>query len=297
MLQIEMLRFHPDVAHFPDFISPYSSRQTSVITVHDLAFHHWPELVTNEARVYYEQLGQAVEHASAVITPCQFTCDDLLEQVPQARGKVHVIYSGVDPDFLGNPALENGPSAFGMDLPPKFLLHVGTLEPRKNIPALLKAFGIIRQDSRFADLFLVLAGAKGWRDEGIYSLVRKLELEEACVFPGHLSEAALRQTYKLALCLVHPSLYEGFGLTLLESMACGTPVVASNASCLPEIAGDAALYASPTDEKELAARILDLLQNETVRQAQIERGIAHISKFNWEHTAAATLAVYHSVLA
>ncbi len=297
MLQIEMLRFRPDVAHFPDFIGPYKSRQKSVITVHDLGFHHWPELVNDEARVYYEQLAQAVEHASAVITPCQFTCDDLLEQVPQARGKVHVIYSGVDPVFLGNLPLANDPSTCETDLPPKFLLHVGTLEPRKNIPTLLRAFGIIRQDSKYADLFLVLAGAKGWRDEEIYSSIRELGLEKACIFPGHLTEAALRRTYQQAICLVHPSLYEGFGLTLLESMACGTPVVASNASCLPEIAGDAALYACPNEEGELAARILDLLQSEPLRQVQIEKGKAHISKFNWEHTAAATLAVYHSVLA
>ena len=296
MLQCEMLRFRADVAHFPDFIGPFLSRQKSVITVHDLAFHHWPELVTEEARVYYGQLPRAVEHAAAVITPCQFTCDDLLEQVPQARGKTHVIPSGVDPEFLQCSPRDPDRDSADTVLPPAYLLHVGTLEPRKNIPALLQALRIVKRDRKHAHLHLVLAGAKGWRDEGIHALVQDLDLEKTCIFPGHLSEAALRQAYQQALCLVHPALYEGFGFTLLESMACGTPVVASNAACLPEIAGDAALYANPADAEELAARILDLLQDEALRQSQIAKGKARIAKFRWEDSAAATLATYHSVL-
>ncbi len=296
MLQFEMRRFRADVVHFPDFIGPFLSRQTSVITVHDLAFHHWPELVTEEARVYYGQLPRAVEHAAAVITPCQFTCDDLLEQVPQAKDKTRVIPSGVDPEFLQpSPRDPDGPIA-GTALPPEYVLHVGTLEPRKNIPALLKALRIVRQESRYANLYLVLAGARGWRDAGIYTLARELDLDKACVFPGYLSDSGLRQTYSRALCLVHPALYEGFGFTLLESMACGTPVVASNAACLPEIAGDAALYANPRTEEEIAARILDLLQDEELRAVQIEKGRARISKFQWADSAAATLATYRSVL-
>ncbi len=297
MLQFEMLRFRADVVHFPDFISPFRSRQKSVITVHDLAFHHWPELVTEEARVHYGQLPYAVEHAAAIIVPCQFTCDDLLAQVPQAKGKTHVIPSGVDLTFLRHRPHDHDGSAVGPALPPQYLLHVGTLEPRKNIPALLKALRIVQQESGRANLHLVLAGARGWHDEGIYTLVRELGLEKVCVFPGYLSEAALRQTYSKALCLVHPALYEGFGFTLLESMACGTPVVASNAACLPEIAGNAALYANPAEEEEIAARILDLLQDEELRKAQIEKGRVRILKFRWEDSAAATLAVYRSVLA
>ncbi len=297
MLQFEMLRFRVDVAHFPDFISPYLSPQKSVITVHDLAFHHWPELVTADAKAYYDQLPRAVAHAAAVITPCQFTCDDLLAQVPHAKGKVHVIPSGIDPLFLqpGSP-YHDGPMA-STDLPPAYLLHVGTLEPRKNIPTLLKALKILKQDRRHANLHLVLAGAQGWHDEGIYRLVRDLDLERACIFPGYLSDAALRQTYRQALCLVHPALYEGFGFTLLESMACGTPVVASNAACLPEIAGDAALYANPAAAEEMTARIRDVLQDEELRRTQIERGKAQVAQFRWEDSAAATLATYHAVLA
>ena len=296
LLQVEMLRFRPDVAHFPDFISPYLTRQKSVITVHDLAFLHWPQLVTGEAKAYYNQLPLAVEHAAAIITPSKFTSKDLLEQLPQAKGKVHVIHSGLSPGFLQEEAKEKGSGDAELDLPRRFLLHVGTLEPRKNIPVLLKAFKIVREMRNQSNLFLVLAGAKGWRDEGIYKLVGKLDLEKFCIFPGRLTDVELQQLYKKALCLVHPALYEGFGFTVLESMACGTPVVCSNAASLTEIAGDAALYANPREEEELANKILDLLQDATMREDQIEKGRARASKFKWEDTAAATLAIYHSVL-
>lgn len=296
MLQFEMLRFRPAVAHFPDYVSPYLSKQKSVITVHDLAFLHWPQLVTKDAKAYYDQLPLAVEHAAAVITPSQFTCVDLMENVPQAKGKAHVIHSGLAPEFLQENNVGNEGRKARFDLPSEFLLHVGTLEPRKNIPVLLKAFKMVRQNKSHSNLFLVLAGAKGWRDEGIYELVRELDIEEFCFFPGYLNDATLRQTYSQALCLVHPALYEGFGFTLLESMACETPVVCSNAACLTEISGNAAIYANPEDEEEFAARILELLQDASLRQDLIEKGRDRAAAFKWEKTAAATLAIYHSVM-
>ena len=292
MLAWELRRLRLDGAHFPDFIGPYRSPLKTVITVHDLAFLRWPEHLTPEAQAYYGQLPAAIDHARAVITPSRRTRDDLVAYLPQAAEKVRVIHSGVNPVFQA-PSGHAQPADDG--LPAHFLLHVGTLEPRKNIPALLDAFSLLRRAQVAPDLHLVLAGAAGWGQDNHAARVQALGLESVCLFRHRLSDAGLVRAYQRARCLMHPAFYEGFGFTLLEAMACGTPVVASRASCLPEIAGEAALFAEPHDAEGLAAQARRLLEDRELAQAQIARGFKRAAQFTWASAAARTLEVYETV--
>lgn len=295
MLQWELKRFRLDVAHFPDFIGPYLTDLATVITVHDLGFHYWPDILTDEARNYYGQLDRAIAHARIVLVPTHHTGNDLLQFHPQARHKVRVVHSAVDPVFQqAETTVQANPAPAW--LPPDYLLHVGTIEPRKNIQALLEAFRIVRERGSIPDLHLVLAGAPGWLEDDLEQQVRTLGLEEHCIFPGQISEMALIQTYARARCLVHPARYEGFGFTLLESMACGTPVVASTAACLPEIAGDAALFADPDDAEGLARQVMRLLREPELVQVQIAQGRRRVADFSWTRTARLTLDAYREAL-
>lgn len=293
MLQAELGRFRVHLAHFPDFICPYLTRRRCVITAHDLGFLHWPELLDEEAAAYYAQLDRAIEHAAAIITHTHFNRDDLLDAFPAARGKTHVVNSGVDPQFLRQENAVLPPLA---QLPARYLLHVGTLEPRKNLDVLIKALTIIRREKGFGDVTLALAGASGWKNVKTLDLIRELQLEEVCHLTGFLSDADLRRAYRHAQCLVHPAIHEGFGFTLLEAMALGVPVVASRTACLPEIAGDAALYAEPWNAEEFAENIMRLLGDEDLRKKQTEKGTSRVKQFSWRNTALATLEVYRSVL-
>ncbi len=182
-------------------------------------------------------------------------------------------------------------------LPPRYVLAVGTLEPRKNLTTLLAAFARLRRNGEVdADLRLVLAGARGWLEEPIFATVRSLGLEDAVRFTGFVDDDDLPAVYSGAALFVFPSLHEGFGLPLLEAMACGVPVVTSNVSSMPEVAGDAATLVDPRDGEGLAAAIGRLLRDEALRDRLREAGIARARQFSWEATARRTLDAYASLL-
>lgn len=294
-LALELALGRWDVVHFPDFIGPLRTRLPTVITVHDLAFLQWPEILTDDAADYYGQLPRAVRHAAGILVPSRHTAADLADRFPEAAGKTTVVPHAVDPGFVQNgtkPGLTRAPKPDW--LPDNYLLHVGTLEPRKNIATLLDAFAIVRARPAGRGLKLVLAGASGWLQDDLEAKAARLGLEDACVFAGQLSEPSLVQTYRHARCLVHPALYEGFGFTLLEAMASGTPIVCSHASCLPEVAGNAALTHEPGDAEAVAALVLELLNSEELVSDLVDKGRQRVSEFSWEKAARQTLNVYRT---
>ncbi len=299
-LQLELRWPGWDLVHFPDVIGPYHTRLPTVITVHDLAWHYWPEILDKQARAYYGQIDKALAHARLILVPTQHTRRDLERLYPTAATKIRVTPYAVDPLFL-DPAHTAGmihaASHSTLALPANYILHVGTLEPRKNIPVLLEAFVAIRQKSRIPDLKLVLAGARGWLQRDLPAWLRQRDLEDHCLLPGQLSEWDLVKTYTQAHCVLHPALYEGFGFTLLESMACGTPVVASSASCLPEIGGNAVLYADARDADGLANQVLSILHDQDLARSLVARGHRQVATFSWARTARQTLDAYRDILA
>jgi glycosyltransferase involved in cell wall biosynthesis len=206
--------------------------------------------------------------------------------------KISVIYEAADPIFQPEDrtaALRHIQVLY--DLPEEFILFVSTIEPRKNVTGLLRAYRRLRDDYKL-NPDLVLVGAPGWLCEEVYELVDKLNLKHHCHFLGRVSAHDLRHLYNAALCLVHPAFYEGFGLTPLEALACGTPVVVSNVSSLPEVVGDAALLVNPQSEQEITVAMWRILTDLTLRAELRAKGLQRAAAFSWLRAAEQTMAVY-----
>lgn len=286
-------RLHIDLLHSTDFIPPLRLRGfKSVITVHDLAFLRWPHFLTEDSARYYGQVEAAVERADHIIAVSESTKNDLVKLLGAPRNKITVVYEAADPLYrpmTRAEALASMRSAF--PLPEEFILFVSTIEPRKNIATLLRAYRRLL-DSYKISAGLVLAGATGWLADQVFETVEQLDLQRHVTFLGRVQNGDLVYLYNLARCLAHPAYYEGFGLTPLEAMACGTPVVVSNVSSLPEVVGDAALLIDPNNDEELAVALHRVLTDETLRASLREKGLARARTFSWERTAEETLAVY-----
>jgi glycosyltransferase involved in cell wall biosynthesis len=278
LLPLELLPRGLDVLHSPDYIPPFARRCRSVITVHDLAFLRWPDFLTPASQAYFNgHIRHAVESADAVIAVSQATQLDLLELLDAPAEKVHVIYEA--PGFA--PPAE--PLA---DAPQDYVLFAGTFEPRKNLPRLIEAFLEVRR--RGYEGKLLLAGAPGWLAEPVLEAV---ERHADCVMTRRLEPSL----YQGARLLAFPSLYEGFGLPVLEAMACGTPVLTSNVSSLPEIANDAALLIDPQDVSAIAEGLWRLLTDADLVADLRRKGLARAAEFSWQRAAKQTLDVYHSL--
>jgi glycosyltransferase involved in cell wall biosynthesis len=290
-LPLELAPLGLDLLHSPDFIPPFRWRGPSVITVMDLAFLRFPHLLTDESRWYYGQISKAVARADAILAISHGTKTDLVDLLNAPTAKIIVTHLAADPACqpVSDPArLEAVRHTYG--LPADYLLFVGTLEPRKDLPTLLRAFALLGPSAK--DVCLALAGRPGWLYEQVYDLVKSLGLSDRVRFLGGVPGGDLPALYSGARLFVLPSLYEGFGMPVLEAMACGAPVVCANTSSLPEIAGDAALLFPPGDEAALAQAISALLSDEDLCRQLTERGFVQAARFSWEATARQTLAVY-----
>jgi glycosyltransferase involved in cell wall biosynthesis len=286
-------RLNVDVFHSPDFIPPLVGRTPSVITIHDLAFILYPHFMTKDGARYYAQIDRAVRRASQIIAVSESTKRDLVQLLGTPEDKINVIYEAADPLFHPvdrTSALRHVQALY--DLPSEFILFVSTIEPRKNLGGLLRAYRRLRDDYK---LFpgLALAGSPGWLSDDVYRQVNELGLTNDCHFLGHVSNHDLVQLYNAAQCLVHPAFYEGFGLTPLEAMACGTPVVVSNISSLPEVVGDAALLVDPKHDEEITVALWRVLTDSALRAELRKKGLQRAAAFSWERAARQTMAVYH----
>jgi glycosyltransferase involved in cell wall biosynthesis len=301
-LPAELLTGPVDVFHSPDFTLPPLARARSLLTVHDLSFLRHPESAHPAQRAYLVQaVPRSVARADHVLADSQNTKTDLVELLGVPPTRVTVVYPGIEPRFqrMTDPELLAGVRA-RYHLPDRFILHVGTLQPRKNLVRLIEAFHQLigtttegrRLKSETSHLKLVLVGEKGWLYQEIFNAVQRPGLAENVMFLGFVDDADLPAIYSLAELFVFPSLYEGFGLPVLEAMACGCPVVCSNASSLPEVAGDAALLVPPTDVDALTDAMAQVPGDAALRSRLIEAGYAQASRFTWEAAARQTRELY-----
>lgn len=230
-----------------------------------------------------------------MIAASESTKKDAVRLCGLDEAKIKVIYHGVSPRFrpAGPEAVSAVRQRYG--LPDRFVLSLGTIEPRKNLTSLLEVWHAL--SSGGVPPKLVIAGSKGWLYAPFFSKLRELGLEDQVLFTGYVPEEDLPAVYSAAELFVYPSLYEGFGFPVLEAMACGAPVITSNTSSLPEVAGQAALLVDPTSLEELSAAIGRVLENQELRNQLRARGLEQAARFSWERTARETLSVYESLRA
>jgi glycosyltransferase involved in cell wall biosynthesis len=294
---MEVVRLGLDLLHSPDFIPPAFGCRRSVITIHDLNFLHYPQFLTAESHRYYnEQIEWAVQTADHILCDSQATKSDLTSLLGVPPDKVTVVYLAADSACRPLPDAESRRIAARYGLEPGYLLFVGTLEPRKNLPGLLQAYRLLL-DENVTTAPLVLVGGKGWLYDEIFRRVEELHLAEQVRFFHGVSDVALVGLYNCASVLAMPSFYEGFGLPALEAMACGTPVVVAERASLPEVVGDAGLLVNPDSPGDIAQALARVLTEATLRDRMRERGLARAARFTWEESARRTLAVYRQVLA
>jgi glycosyltransferase involved in cell wall biosynthesis len=296
LLPVELIRFSLDLLHSTDFIPPIFTAVPTVITVHDLAFLHWPHFLTKDSAAYYGQIDRAVRHARHIIVPSESTKQDLIALLGVPPIKVSVIYEAADELFVPLPIAEARAQVMQrFQIPESFILFVGTIEPRKNVDGLLHAFHHLRTKYGVTDTALVIAGGRGWLFDETVALIDELGLSNSVYLLGRVSDEDLHRLYVAARCHVHAAHYEGFGLPPLEAMACGTPTVVSNVSSLPEVVGDAALLVDPENWEEIAVAVHRVLSDEQLHLELRTKGLQRAAYFSWETAAHHTLDVYRLV--
>ncbi len=291
-LPLEIGMIGLDILHSPDFIPPFRRNYNSVITIHDLAFLLYPHLVARESARYYGQIERAVKSTDHIIAVSESTKRDAIRLLGVPEDKITVIYEAANPIFRpidDQDKLDRSRAKY--DLWEDFILFVSTIEPRKNLSNLLRAFHLFL-DGYDGEAKLVVVGRRGWLFEEVFATLEELDLEEEVIFLGKASIEDLPLLYNTARALAYPSLYEGFGLPPLEAMSCGTPVITSNVSSLPEVVGDAALIVDPQDISGLAKAIGQVLTDEALRKDLIAQGFQRAKMFSWEKAAKETLALY-----
>jgi len=290
---VEVVTGPLDVFYSPDFVLPPTHRSTrTLLTVHDLSFLHYPEAFVPALRQYLERVvPRSIARADLVLADSASTRSDIVSLLGVSPSQVQVLYSGVSPRF--RPQAEPGErerlrTCYGLGERP-YVLSVGTLQPRKNYVRLVRAFASLKPKVLAPGTQLLIAGGQGWLYQEILAEAEKHG--ERVRSLGFVDDADLPALYRHAALFAFPSLYEGFGLPVLEAMACGIPVVCSNASSLPEVAGDAALLVDPLDTDGLAAAIARALADGNLRQGMIARGLAQAAHFTWEQAARQLLGV------
>lgn len=284
-----------DVYHGVLNVMPLAAHIPSIVTIHDLSPFLFPQTFRRVNRSYLRwAVRVACRNAAHLIAVSEFTKSELMRWMHVPAERITVTYNGVNERFA--PPTPEILQAFRQraGLPERFILFVGTLEPRKNLPTLLEAYARIARDT---DAALIIGGGKGWLYDSIFAKVEQLQLGERVRFAGFIDDQDLPLWYAAATVFILPSLYEGFGIPLLEAMACGTPVVTTTSSSLPEVVGDAGLTIAPTDVDAMAEALLRLLNDAALRTELRERGFVQARHFSWMSLAERTLAIYRTSVA
>lgn len=293
-LPVDWLSGSADLYHASDFVLPPVSTGRTLLTVHDLSFLTVPGCADEGLQSYLSHVvPRSVARADHVLADSESTKRDLANHMGVPPDKVTVVYPGVEARFRPPTDAASGAAVrtrYGIGEQP-FILGVGTLEPRKNWPALIRAWTLLRNRTALPHR-LVLAGGKGWLYRDIFAAAAASKFSDDIVFTGFVEDSFLPALYGSADVLGFPSLYEGFGIPVVEAMACGTPVVCSNNSALPEAAGDGALLVDARDEAGLADALHQVIEDESMRDDLRARGLAHARRFTWEAAAASQLAAY-----
>jgi glycosyltransferase involved in cell wall biosynthesis len=295
-LSAEMITHPPDVLFVPAHVLPLRHPAASVATVHDLGYLYFPGAHRPVDRRYLDwSTAWNARQSSAVIADSQATKDDLVRAYGINPAAIHVIYLGAREHLA--PVRECGVLAetrrkYG--IADRYLLYVGTLQPRKNLGRVLEAFARLAGAGQLDGVQLVLAGKSGWLSEDLRARIRASGIGERVLLPGYIDDVDLAPLMSGAIAFIFPSLYEGFGMPVLEAQACGAAVMTGTNSSLPEVAGDAALLVDPLDVDAIAAAMQRLVDDVALRDDLVRRGFENIKRFSWEKCARETLAVLES---
>ncbi|HEY1012640.1 MAG TPA: glycosyltransferase family 1 protein, partial [Herpetosiphonaceae bacterium] len=284
-----------DLLHGLAYALPLASPVPGVVTVYDLSFIEFPSAARRFNRVYLSAITRwSARRAAHVCAISESGRQALIRRLGLPGERVSVVYPGIDERFRPPPSAALAAFRRRKGLPERFVLYLGTLEPRKNLPALVRAYGLLARAGGAPPL--LIAGAKGWRYDEIFREVERLDLGGLVRFPGYVPAEEHALWYAAAEVFVYPSRYEGFGLPVAEAMACGTPVLASAATSLPEVVGPDGALAPPDDEEALAEALRGLLDDPARRAALAEAGLRQSSRFTWGRAAAEQAAVYRRAL-
>ncbi len=285
-----------ELLHCPGYIAPCNSPCPTVVTIHDLTVFLRPELCRISNRLYYRMLlGRSARNAAQMIVPSKIVKDQLIELFSVDAARINVIPFAASPIFKkveDQNLLDHVRNKYG--LPEKFILFASNHEPKKNIPGILRTFAEFR--NKVEGYKLVLAGRKAWGTEEADALIRRLGLGEELIAPGYVPVADLSALYSLADIFFFPSLDEGFGIPVLEAMACGVPVVCSDRGALPETTAGAAVCVPPTDVDGMARALANFAEDKALRKTFIQKGFERAASLTWEKTADTTLEVYKKAL-
>jgi len=275
----------------PNFIPNSGIKAKKIVTsVHDFSFIHYRDFHPKERIEHIEKyFFKNVARSDMIITGSNYTKEEIVQRLNFKDTQIKVIYHGIDHQLFRKyiePKVD-------FELPKKYILSVGSIEPRKNLIGLLKAYALLN-DKLKQEYRLVLVGFKGWENQEIMKIIE--QNKKSIHYLGFISNEDLAKVYNRASCFVYPSFYEGFGLPPLEAMACGTPVVCSNASSLPEVGGDAVVYCNPHDSDDISKKIAMLLEDSKLQQKMIKKGLLQAKKFSWEKSAEEHLKVFKEVI-
>jgi glycosyltransferase involved in cell wall biosynthesis len=294
---IECIMGKIDIFHGPYFFIPNRLRCKSVMTIHDLMALKHPEFLEAEGVVYYKKrIYSSIKRADAIIAVSDFTKGEIVEFLDIPEEKIRVIHNGISTKFQNindNNKIEDVKDKYGLK-GQQYLLFVGNIEPKKNIETLIYAYIQLRNETIYKYPLLIV-GNKTWHFQKIWEIVKKLNAENNIIFTGVVDDEDLPFLYNGAEIFIFPSLFEGFGLPVIEAMACGIPVIASNRASIPEIVNDAALLIDPLNRQEIAEAMYEVISNTKLKKRLIEKGLKQSQNFSWKKTAIETLKLYYEI--
>lgn len=292
VLPVYLMKHKIALYHNPGFSLPLYCPCRSVVTIADMTFFSHPQHHLSKKNLYFQlMIPCAIKKADAVIAISENTKEDILKYFPAVSPKVYAISLAVDSIFKPYPqARAKSFLKKHYNISEDFVLFVGMLEPRKNIIGLLEAFSLIKTNQK-----LVIVGKKGWMYDEIFATIQKKKLTERVIFTRYVPDEHLPFFYSAATCFIYPSFYEGFGIPILEAMACGCPVITSNTSSMKEVAGGAAILVNPCSIDSIKNALQRLINNTHCQKTMKVKGLQHAKNFNWKIVGKKTIDIYFSV--
>lgn len=288
-------RHSPDVLFVPAHVLPLVGPSRTVVTVHDLGYEHFPQAHPWRQRLYLRwSTRRHTRVATRILADSAATRDDLINLYHADPQRINVVHLAADPTLQreDNPQrIQAVRRSYGIPDDADYILHIGTIHPRKNLSRLVQAFAALCRQLPERHLMLVLAGGLGYGGRALQRQVQSMGLSDRVRFPGYVRVHDIAALYSGAICYALPSLNEGFGFPALEAQTCGAPLACANSSSLPEVAGDGAIYFDPFDPDAIATALRQLLVNADLRAELVRKGRANVQRFSWQRTASATLAV------
>ena len=295
---LELMGFRADLLHCPDYLIPPTMNKNIILTIHDLAFVRFPQFNFDWfIKKYTREVKKNAHISRKIIADSASTKNDIIRFFKIAPAKVEVIYLAADSIFKKLPEKDKDKNVLKKyKINKKYILSVGTIEPRKNFITLIKAFNHIKQKKADFNYKLVITGRTGWKSEATYLERENSPYRDDILFIGRIPDKDLVQIYNQAELFIYPSLFEGFGLPPLEAMSCGLPVIASDTSSLKEVIGDAGILTTAGDESKLKKQILHVLENEEIKEELKRKSFIRAKIFSWEETAQKTLDIYNKTI-